>query len=84
MVESRNSKDADAYRDFAQLYQDLGSSQKIPELEEGSASKIEAVVSRETDRLENDLKGYKNNLIKESIRVGCIQSVKRAFHIRQS
>jgi len=25
---------------------------------------------REVERLENELKGYKNNLIKESIRVG--------------
>ena len=28
-------------------------------------------VKLETDRLELELKGYKNNLIKESIRVGC-------------
>lgn len=31
--------------------------------------RMRKVVKAETDRLEHELKGYKNNLIKESIRV---------------
>lgn len=31
---------------------------------------VEKKNQKETQRLENELKGYKNNLIKESIRVG--------------
>lgn len=32
--------------------------------------KTRKIVDKETERLESELKGYKNNLIKESIRVG--------------
>lgn len=31
---------------------------------------MQKVIKAETDRLEHELRGYKNNLIKESIRVG--------------
>lgn len=70
--ETSNGKDADAYRDFVALYKNTHPNDKDGQLElsDSVAARIEAVVTRETDRMENDLKGYKNNLIKESIRVG--------------
>lgn len=37
--------------------------------------KINKQIKAESDRLETELKGYKNNLIKESIRVGDSNSV---------
>ena len=39
-------------------------------------------VKLETDRLELELKGYKNNLIKESIRVGSPLMGKSMIHMR--
>lgn len=63
-------KDADAYRDFIALYKDTQPrGHDAMELDDSVAAKIEANVARETDRMTNDLKGSKNNLIKESIRV---------------
>ena len=41
-------------------------------------------MERETDRLENDLKGYKNNLIKESIRVSLVSPTARATDLTKT
>lgn len=63
-------KDADTYRDFITLYKDTQPhGHDAMELDDSVAAKIEGNVARETDRMTNDLKGSKNNLIRESIRV---------------
>lgn len=65
-TEAEKGKDADMHREFVALFKETRPQERF---DDSVADRIEAVVERETDRLENDLKGYKNNLIKESIRV---------------
>ncbi len=69
IAEAKNSKDVDRYLQAVECLHQISpdDSQGIPDL--GSADTRMKQVKAETDRLEHELKGYKNNLIKESIRV---------------
>lgn len=75
MIEAKNGFDVTRYRDAWECI-------RIAAPGEPEATKDDAWISRtdqtnkgETNRLESLLKGYKNNLIKESIRVKIPASV---------
>lgn len=67
--ESKAAKDPNVYIRFTELLNEIdpGSQLSVPDVEWVERRKKEN--QRETERLEHELRGYKNNLIKESIRV---------------
>ena len=68
-AEAKLGKDVGRYDVAVSTLQEIapGDPDAIPDL--GWIDKTTTQVKAETDRLELELKGYKNNLIKESIRV---------------
>lgn len=69
IAEAKLGKDAGRYDVAVSILQESapGDPDAIPDL--GWIERTTKQVKAETDRLELELKGYKNNLIKESIRV---------------
>ena len=70
MPESKSSTDPEIYITFTNLLHELDPSSElgIPDMDWVERKKKEN--QRETEKLESELRGYKNNLIKESIRMG--------------
>lgn len=69
VVEAKEGRDVSRYDAALSAIHDInpGDPLGIPDL--SWKEKINNQVKAESDRLETELKGYKNNLIKESIRV---------------
>ena len=67
--EAKKAKDPDAYLALTGLLHEIDSTDEssIPDIDWVERKKKEN--QRESERLEHELRGYKNNLIKESIRV---------------
>ena len=70
--ESKSAKDPRAYAAFTELLHEIDPENEaaIPDVEWIERKQKEN--QRETERLEHELRGYKNNLIKESIRVSVV------------
>ena len=69
MLEAKKGSDVRNYTEAAALYKKVARDSSADVLDPTWATKQEKKNNAETARLENELKGYKNNLIKESIRV---------------
>lgn len=67
LAEAKKGRDVDRYLAIGQYASshDIGATIDVE-----WATKTREIVTRETNKLEHELKGYKNNLIKESIRMG--------------
>lgn len=78
--EAKAAKDPNAYITFTELLHELDADnpQAVPDVDWVERRNKEN--QRETERLEHELRGYKNNLIKESIRVRG-QSMTRARRV---
>ncbi|XHG02553.1 hypothetical protein AWENTII_005901 [Aspergillus wentii] len=70
IVEAKSSKDVIRYERAVRALADTASTESEATLDTDWMDYMQKVVKTESDRLEHELKGYKNNLIKESIRMG--------------
>ncbi|RVX74633.1 hypothetical protein B0A52_01759 [Exophiala mesophila] len=70
VLEAKKGSDVRNYTEAAALYKKVARDSSADVLDPTWATKQEKKNNAETARLENELKGYKNNLIKESIRMG--------------
>lgn len=79
IAEAKAGKDTRRYREAATHLQTIGHGEREGEIDQAWIDRQERQNQEETRRAEAELKGYKNNLIKESIRV-CHPSP-RSFHL---
>lgn len=70
MAEAKKGRDVQRYRDVWEQIRIAAPSEPEAQWDQTWADTTHKENTRETSRLEAELKGYKNNLIKESIRVG--------------
>ncbi|KAI9678821.1 MAG: hypothetical protein M1817_005881 [Caeruleum heppii] len=70
LAEAQRGKDIGRYQAIVELLRQTGSDDPGANEHQAWVEKVTKQVKAETDRLEYELKGYKNNLIKESIRMG--------------
>ncbi|KAI5207911.1 hypothetical protein E4T39_01688 [Aureobasidium subglaciale] len=67
---AKTAKDTQQYLDLANLLHSLSPSDELAKIDTAWVEKTNKLNEHETERLEHELRGYKNNLIKESIRMG--------------
>ncbi|KAG9518032.1 hypothetical protein E4T50_13658 [Aureobasidium sp. EXF-12298] len=67
---SKNAKDTQQYLDLTKLLHQISPDDDLAGVDTAWVEKTNKLNEHETERLENELRGYKNNLIKESIRMG--------------
>lgn len=67
----KNEADVQQYRNISEELRILAPNDPEARFDRQWADKVEKTNQQELIRLETELKGYKNNLIKESIRVWC-------------
>lgn len=78
--EAKRGKDVYRYQIAVKALRDVAPEEPDAVSDHEWEEKTTAQVQAETNKLETELKGYKNNLIKESIRVGvCVLSKEKAF-----
>jgi len=70
IVEAKQGKDVQRYEEALSVLQEVAPQDPDASPDHLWMDKTKKQVKSETDRMELELKGYKNNLIKESIRVG--------------
>ncbi|OAX83217.1 hypothetical protein ACJ72_02417 [Emergomyces africanus] len=70
VAEAKNGKDVNSYARAVEALARVAPQDPEAKLDTAWVDHTSKVVKAETDRLEHELKGYKNNLIKESIRMG--------------
>ncbi|KAL4798249.1 26S proteasome subunit RPN7-domain-containing protein [Aspergillus venezuelensis] len=70
VAEAKAGKDISRYYRAVQALSVVAPNDPEASVDVDWAERLQKVVKSETDRLEHELKGYKNNLIKESIRMG--------------
>ncbi|KAI1106901.1 26S proteasome subunit RPN7-domain-containing protein [Jackrogersella minutella] len=70
MAEAKRGKDIQRYRDTWECIRTAAPDEPEARWDEAWVSSVDAANKLETNRLETELKGYKNNLVKESIRIG--------------
>ncbi|PGH03389.1 COP9 signalosome complex subunit 1 [Blastomyces parvus] len=70
VAEAKGGKDVNSYTDAVEALARVAPQDLEAKLDTAWVDHTSKVVKAETDRLEHELKGYKNNLIKESIRMG--------------
>ncbi|KAL6239329.1 CSN complex subunit 1 [Aspergillus navahoensis] len=70
IAEAKSGKDVSRYLRAVQALADVAPSEPEATIDREWVERSQKVVKAETDRLEHELRGYKNNLIKESIRMG--------------
>ncbi|KAF7628101.1 hypothetical protein AFLA_003465 [Aspergillus flavus NRRL3357] len=70
IVEAKSSKDVSRYERAVRALADVAPYEAEATPDKEWIDRTRKVVKAETDRLEHELRGYKNNLIKESIRMG--------------
>ncbi|KAF9894312.1 hypothetical protein FE257_007815 [Aspergillus nanangensis] len=70
VIEAKAGKDVSRYERAVQVLSEVAPSEPEANLDTEWADRMQKIVKAETDRLEHELRGYKNNLIKESIRMG--------------
>jgi COP9 signalosome complex subunit 1 len=69
ITEVLKSKDVSEYMAIVEEFQNLAPNESLAQINTTWAEQTTKHNKMETDRLEHELKTYKNNLIKESIRV---------------
>jgi COP9 signalosome complex subunit 1 len=69
IVEAKSGSDITRYKDAWQLLRSVAPDEPEAKRDDEWIESTELANRNETTRLETELKGYKNNLIKESIRV---------------
>lgn len=69
VVEAKSGSDVTRYKDALQLLRSVAPEEPEAQRDEEWIERTEMANRTETARLETELKGYRNNLIKESIRV---------------
>lgn len=67
--EAKKGSDVSLYLQLVENLQDVKPSHPLAVADKAWVDRKVKLVKAETERLEHELKGYKNNLIKESIRV---------------
>jgi COP9 signalosome complex subunit 1 len=72
--EAKQGDDVERYTKAVKTLEEVAPEDALATPDLGWIDNKTKAVKVETDRLEAELKGYKNNLIKESIRVGCLIS----------
>ncbi|KAI1453590.1 26S proteasome subunit RPN7-domain-containing protein [Annulohypoxylon moriforme] len=70
VAEAKRGKDIQRYRDAWECIHSAAPDEPEAKWDEAWATKTERANKAETLRMETELKGYKNNLVKESIRIG--------------
>ncbi|RDW81710.1 COP9 signalosome complex subunit 1 [Aspergillus mulundensis] len=70
IAEAKSGKDVSQYLRAVQAFESVAPNEPEAIIDREWVEKSQKVVKAETDRLEHELRGYKNNLIKESIRMG--------------
>ncbi|KAL6864309.1 putative COP9 signalosome subunit 1 [Trichoderma novae-zelandiae] len=70
VIEAKNGSDVTRYKDAWQLLRSVAPDEPEAKRDEEWIERTELANRTETARLETELKGYRNNLIKESIRMG--------------
>ncbi|BDD57699.1 hypothetical protein MAP00_003045 [Monascus purpureus] len=70
VAEAKSGKDVGRYERAVRALAEVVPNDNEATLDTKWVENMRKVVSAETDRLEHELRGYKNNLIKESIRMG--------------
>ncbi|KAL2870018.1 COP9 signalosome complex subunit 1 [Aspergillus lucknowensis] len=70
IAEAKSGKDVSRYERAVQALAENAPNEIEAVLDREWVERLQRVVRAETDRLEHELRGYKNNLIKESIRMG--------------
>ncbi|OTB04937.1 hypothetical protein M426DRAFT_320242 [Hypoxylon sp. CI-4A] len=70
IVEAKRGKDVQRYRDAWECIRMAAPDEPEAKWDENWVTRTESANKAETHRLEVELKGYKNNLVKESIRIG--------------
>jgi COP9 signalosome complex subunit 1 len=81
IAEAKSGKDVARYLRAVQALADVAPNEPEATIDSDWVERSQKVVKAETDRLEHELRGYKNNLIKESIRVCVIASSLTGFII---
>lgn len=71
--EAKSSKDVSRYENAVRALAETAPDEKEAVLDAEWVDRMQKLIKAETDRLEQELRGYKHNLIKESIRV-CFSS----------
>ncbi|ORY70050.1 COP9 signalosome complex subunit 1 [Pseudomassariella vexata] len=70
VTEAKRGKDVRRYREAWECIRVAAPNEPEAQFDQAWADKTEKANKLETHRLETELKGYKNNLVKESIRIG--------------
>lgn len=80
ITEAKSGRDVSQYKQAWDCIRKLAPEEPEATRDEAWIDATEKSNKAETQRLESELKGYKNNLIKESIRVElqCMRSLRRA------
>lgn len=74
IAEAKNGKDVQRYRDAWEMLRIAAPAEPEATFDQAWADRTTKANQAETHRLENQAKNYKNNLIKESIRVCNLKS----------
>ncbi|MCJ1289665.1 hypothetical protein MMC34_001198 [Xylographa carneopallida] len=80
IAEAKRGKDVRLYEAMVSALREIVPEDPRAILDIAWVDRTTKEVKLETDRLELELKGYKNNLIKESIRMGC-EDLGRHYHL---
>lgn len=67
--EAKKSKDTQVYLALTEVLQNVAPNDPLATIDVKWVEQTQGLAKLELNRLENELKGYRNNLIKESIRV---------------
>ncbi|KAJ9410107.1 hypothetical protein DTO045G8_2100 [Paecilomyces variotii] len=70
VTDAKSGKDVSRYERAVRALAEVAPNESEAVLDTEWVDRTQKLVKAETDRLEHELKGYKNNLIKESIRMG--------------
>lgn len=69
VAEAKSGKDISRYERAVRALAEVAPNESEATLDTEWVDRMQKLIKAETDRLEHELRGYKNNLIKESIRV---------------
>jgi COP9 signalosome complex subunit 1 len=69
VAEAKSGKDVDRYERAVEAFSQVAPTEPEAVFDQRWFETTKQTVRAETEKLEHELKGYKNNLIKESIRV---------------
>jgi len=80
VAEAKSGKNVELYEKAVRALSEVAPTEPAATLDSAWILEVQRSVRAQTDRLEHELRGYKNNLIKESIRVrtGTITSVAKS------